>query len=560
MKKYLYKYKKMFIVAIIFIALKSISTSIMSFTIKDLIDSCASQNLTLVYKNSMIILLYILTIVISSYISNIQWIKFIRSVMIDLKNDVFKKLSYRQKKEFDSANTASYMSLINNDLEMLQSSYFMNLFALFQIIISFLSASLSITMLNVYIGIIAIIFSFLPILIPYMFTKKLSVYKKNYSDSLSTFMEKSKDLFSGMSIIKSFNAQPQSYYIYKNKNIDVEQSRYKFHKFSLIVDILSIIASYSVYFLTLALGIYLIMKGKITIGTFIASFQLLNLVSSPILALTSQISSFKSVKLVKKKVEDILEEKEITNNGKVLECFKKDIKFNNVTFMYESDRKVLDNITFTLKKGGKYILIGKSGSGKSTLFKLLLKYYDNYEGTIAIDNTDVKDINFDSLYNNISIIQQDVFMFDASISENITLFNNYSTDEIYNSIDKSGLKDFIDMLPNKAESYIGENGNFISGGEKQRISIARSIIRNTPILILDEATSSLDKETSYNIEKTLLDMEDLTVIFITHKFSEDLLNSCDEIIVMDDGKIVEKGSYLQLLENHNYFYNLYNIG
>ncbi|WP_454055470.1 ATP-binding cassette domain-containing protein [Clostridium sp. Marseille-Q7071] len=228
--------------------------------------------------------------------------------------------------------------------------------------------------------------------------------------------------------------------------------------------------------------------------------------------------------------------------------------------MYEDERKVLDNITFTLKKGGKYTLVGKSGSGKSTLAKLLLKYYNDYEGTIAIDNNDIKDISFNSLYNNISIIQQDIFMFDASIRENITLFNNYSTDEIYNSIDKSGLKDFIDILPNKAESYIGENGSFISGGEKQRISIARSIIRNTPIIILDEATSSLDKETSYNIEKTLLDIEDLTVIFITHKLSEDLLNSCDEIIVMDDGKIVEEGTYLQLLKNRNYFYNLYNVG
>ncbi len=480
--------------------------------------------------------------------------------MIDLKNDVFKKLSYRQKKEFDSTNTASYMSLINNDLEMLQGSYFMNLFALFQVIISFLSASLSITILNPYLGIIAIVFSFLPILVPYISTKKLSIYKKIYSHSLSIFMEKSKDLFSGMSIIKSFNAQPQSYNIYKDKNIDVEQSRYTFHRFSLIVDILSIIASYSAYFLTLALGIYLIMKDKITIGTFIASFQLLNLVSSPILALTSQISSFKSVKLIKKKVEDILNEKELIDNGKVLECFKKEIKFHNVSFMYEDERKVLDNITFTFKKGGKYTLVGKSGSGKSTLAKLLLKYYNDYEGTIAIDNNDIKDISFNSLYNNISIIQQDIFMFDASIRENITLFNNYSTDEIYNSIDKSGLKDFIDILPNKAESYIGENGSFISGGEKQRISIARSIIRNTPIIILDEATSSLDKETSYNIEKTLLDIEDLTVIFITHKLSEDLLNSCDEIIVMDDGKIVEEGTYLQLLKNRNYFYNLYNVG
>ena len=276
------------------------------------------------------------------------------------------------------------------------------------------------------------------------------------------------------------------------------------------------------------------------------------------MAITIQISSFKSIKLVKKKVEDILNEENFLDNGKTLKHFENNIKFDNVSFMYDK-RKVLDNVTFTFKKGGKYALVGKSGSGKSTLVKLLLKYYTNYEGNITIDNNNIKDLSFTSLYSNISIIQQDVFMFDASLKENITLFYDYNTDEIYNSIVKSGMKDFVDILPDKEESHIGENGNFISGGEKQRISIARSVIRNTPVLILDEATSSLDKETSYKIEKTLLDMKDLTIIFITHKLSEDLLNRCDEIIVMDDGKIVEAGNYLQLLENHNYFYNLYNI-
>ncbi|MBD8047653.1 ABC transporter ATP-binding protein [Clostridium faecium] len=558
MKYYLFKYKKLFILSITFIAIKSILISVMSFTVKNLIDSCTYKNLNLVYKNSITMIIYILIIIISSYISNIQWMKFIKNVVTDLKNDIFKKLLSRPKEEFDINNTASYMSLINNDLEMLQSSYFMNLFSLFQIIISFISASLSIVILNIYIGVVAIVFSLLPILSPYIFSKKLSIYKKNYSDALSIFMEKSKDLFSGMSIIKSFNAQPQCYNIYKSKNIDVEKSRYKFHKVSLIVDLLSIIASYSAYFLTLALGIYLIIKDKITVGAFIGSFQLLNLISSPILAITIQISSFKSIKLVKKKVEDILNEENFLDNGKTLKHFENNIKFDNVSFMYDK-RKVLDNVTFTFKKGGKYALVGKSGSGKSTLVKLLLKYYTNYEGNITIDNNNIKDLSFTSLYSNISIIQQDVFMFDASLKENITLFYDYNTDEIYNSIVKSGMKDFVDILPDKEESHIGENGNFISGGEKQRISIARSVIRNTPVLILDEATSSLDKETSYKIEKTLLDMKDLTIIFITHKLSEDLLNRCDEIIVMDDGKIVETGNYLQLLENHNYFYNLYNI-
>lgn len=558
MKYYLFKYKKLFILSITFIAIKSILISVMSFTVKNLIDSCTYKNLNLVYKNSITMIIYILIIIISSYISNIQWMKFIKNVVTDLKNDIFKKLLSRPKEEFDINNTASYMSLINNDLEMLQSSYFMNLFSLFQIIISFISASLSIVILNIYIGVVAIVFSLLPILSPYIFSKKLSIYKKNYSDALSIFMEKSKDLFSGMSIIKSFNAQPQCYNIYKSKNIDVEKSRYKFHKVSLIVDLLSIIASYSAYFLTLALGIYLIIKDKITVGAFIGSFQLLNLISSPILAITIQISSFKSIKLVKKKVEDILNEENFLDNGKTLKHFENNIKFDNVSFMYDK-RKVLDNVTFTFKKGGKYALVGKSGSGKSTLVKLLLKYYTNYEGNITIDNNNIKDLSFTSLYSNISIIQQDVFMFDASLKENITLFYDYNTDEIYNSIVKSGMKDFVDILPDKEESHIGENGNFISGGEKQRISIARSVIRNTPVLILDEATSSLDKETSYKIEKTLLDMKDLTIIFITHKLSEDLLNRCDEIIVMDDGKIVEAGNYLQLLENHNYFYNLYNI-
>ena len=219
----------------------------------------------------------------------------------------------------------------------------------------------------------------------------------------------------------------------------------------------------------------------------------------------------------------------------------------------------MDNINLTLEKNKKYAIVGESGSGKSTLIKLLMRYYNDYSGSILIDNNDLKSIYSSDLYKNISMIQQNVFMFDDSIKENIRLYSNHDDDDILKSCERAGLSKLINNLPNGIDSLVGENGNKLSGGEKQRIAIARALINNTQILILDESTSALVNETAYNLENSLLDLKDLTLVTVTHKLIKNILNKYDEIIVMKNGSVVEKGSFEYLLSQKGYFYSLYYI-
>ena len=227
--------------------------------------------------------------------------------------------------------------------------------------------------------------------------------------------------------------------------------------------------------------------------------------------------------------------------------------------MSRIERKALDNINITFDKNKKYAIVGESGSGKSTLIKLLMRYYNDYEGKISIDNLNIKNIYSSDLYKNISMIQQNIFMFDDSIKENIRLYSNHDDKDILDACKRSGLDKLLNKLPNGINSLVGENGNKLSGGEKQRIAIARALINNTQILILDESTSALDNETAYNLENSLLNLENLTLITVTHKLIKNILNRYDEIIVMKNGKIIEKGNFEDLINIKGYFYSLYTI-
>jgi ABC-type multidrug transport system fused ATPase/permease subunit len=279
----------------------------------------------------------------------------------------------------------------------------------------------------------------------------------------------------------------------------------------------------------------------------------------PVKTSISLINQIKSVSLIGKKVEDILNVNNEDEESEGIENFMDCIDIKNLSFSYTEERNALKNINLKFEKNKKYAIVGESGCGKSTLIKLIMRYYNEYEGKITIDNKDLKKIYSNDLYKIISMIQQNAFMFDDSIKENIRLFSSHSDESVIESCKKSGIIGLINRLEDGIDSLVGENGNKLSGGEKQRIAIARALINNTKILILDESTSALDNETAYSLEKSLLNLKDLTMIVVTHKLIKNILIDYDEIIAMKDGMIIEKGSFEELIDIKGYFYSLYYI-
>ena len=202
-------------------------------------------------------------------------------------------------------------------------------------------------------------------------------------------------------------------------------------------------------------------------------------------------------------------------------------------------------------------LTGASGSGKSTLLNLLLASYQNYDGTILYDDTELREISSNNLYEIESIIQQNVFVFNATIKDNITMFRDFSEEQVGEAIRLSGLSALIEE---KGADYLcGENGSGLSGGEKQRISIARSLLKKSQVLLVDEATASLDAETAYQVSSAILALKDVTSIVVTHSLDEGLLKQYDGIITLKNGSIVETGTFDELLAKKGYFYSLYTV-
>ena len=559
MKRYLLKSKKLFLINVFFVVLDSFLYTTLVFVIKELIDISVSKELTKFPKVLTFAIIYILLILTTTYFRKIFLAKYIKFNVSTLRNDVFKKLISRNKKDFCSENTANYISIINNDIEILQRNYFYNFLIILQAICSFIIACVGLFKLNIYIAIAILTLSMLPVAVPYIFAKKLAILKKSYSDNFSQFIRIAKDFLSGFEVIKSFNIQNKIYSKYNQINNELENSRYNFSKFNARTGFVVDAFSYAAQFAAYGIGTYLIIKDKTTIGTFVAAIQLMEFISAPVRNISGIIGSFKSVKLISKKVLNILDEKTPEEKGIHKNSFDHSIEFKDVSFSYIDGKETLKNISFRINKGEKYAIVGKSGSGKSTILKLLLKYYDEYTGEILIDELNNKHIDSSSIYNLISVIQQDVFMFDTTIKENIALFENYETDTLNRIFKNAGISDFINSLEHKENSHIGENGSSISGGEKQRVALARAFIRNTPILALDEATASLDNETSFTIEKSLLKMKEITLLVVTHKLSEQLLKEYDKIIVLKDGLIEEMGTFHNLINNKGYFYNLFTL-
>ena len=255
-------------------------------------------------------------------------------------------------------------------------------------------------------------------------------------------------------------------------------------------------------------------------------------------------------------VKDVIE----LQTGKTKEYFDDVISFSNIDFSYpNTEEKIFNHLSLKIPKGEKIAIVGMSGSGKSTLLNLLLRFYDVTSGHISIDNQDIQAISAESLYNLMTIVQQDVYIFDDTLRANITLNQSFTDEEIKKAVQQSGLESYVLENELGLQALCGENGSNLSGGQKQRVSIARALIRKTPILLLDEATSSLDNQVTTEIESSILDIQNLTALVVTHKLNENILKKYDRILFMKDGVIVEEGSFSDLMDRRGEFYRLFEL-
>ena len=305
---------------------------------------------------------------------------------------------------------------------------------------------------------------------------------------------------------------------------------------------------------------YRSMQGAITLGEFVSFLAALMLAYQPVRALAGINVGIQEGVTAAKRIYEIIDQKnEIYNdeNAPSLKLKNATLEFKNISFTYPDGTHALKNLSAKIEGGKKVGLVGISGSGKTTFLNLIPRFFNLKHGTILIDDQNINNINLNSLRKEISIVSQDVILFDDTIRSNILYGNaSASNDEIINACKFAAAQEFIEKLPNKYETIIGENGIKLSGGQKQRLSIARAILKNSPIILLDEATSSLDSESEAVIQKAIENLtKNKTTIIIAHRLST--IMNCDKILVFDSGQIVAEGSHEFLVNNSLIYKNLY---
>ena len=385
-------------------------------------------------------------------------------------------------------------------------------------------------------------------------SSKIALKKKHTMDDVVSRMV---EYISGMELFKSYNLAGEKFKRLKDSFNDLKKESIN-TEIALAPYILIFQLTVDISFaLLLLLSTQLFISGSINKIMFF-SYIIIGLSLSNILkAFSGQYVFFQYMKLATDKLINVYNEKEISYEFEVMPFKNYDIKFENVSFSYEKDKPVLKNISFEAKQGTSTALVGSSGSGKTTVTNLIARFWDCQSGIISIDGTDITKIFPEELLTNISMIFQDVYLVNDTIENNIKLGKPDAThEEVVKAAKDASCHEFITELENSYDTVVGEGGSTLSGGEKQRISIARALLKDTPIILLDEATASLDADNEHEIRKSLDKLiKNKTVITIAHKLNT--IKNYDQIIVMSNGIIEEKGTHEELMKNKKRYYEMY---
>lgn len=570
---YLFRNLKWFSLLIVGNIGVAISYVIWSFFMKGVADAIVSQQFQDLYNLILLGLGFLVIYFIVNHFKEFSRRKLLFSINAQLKKDVFNSALNKSINDFNSENSAKYINILNNDVSVIENDYFMNLPTMIENIITAVIASIALFLFHPYIALFVLCFAFTPMIIPKIYGKVISDARFGLSHGIETYTAKIKDLFGGFELIKSFSIEEQVEGLHKGVVEQVEHQRYNYRRKYAKSQIYQEVLVYLNAIIQQSLSVYLVIKGQISFGVLLGAMQVSNYVTNPLNHVTAQILGIKSTRKTRDKIAVLIkgsvtpqptamtQSQELIEDHKQLSMLQSatPVTVHNLSFGYDEADLKIKNVSFTFEQGKKYAIVGPSGCGKSTLIKLLMNYHHTYQGSIYIDEHELKSIDKISFYQHFSTIHQSTFLFDDSIRNNITLYKHYDDEKLYDVIEKAGLHDFISQLPEGIETKINEGGSNLSGGEQQRISIARALLKESKVLLVDEATANLDNALSKKIDDLILSAKDLTAIVVTHKLSSSHLDRYDCIIALKNGKVHEYGKFSELMHRKEYFYGLYTV-
>lgn len=532
---------------------------ILSWIIKQLIDTAAGEAnalplLTLLKISGGFLLLCALAFLLR-YLSLPFYI---RRAMCQYKEFALQKLLGKSISSFRDESTATYLSALSNDATSIETDYLEQQFDLLTKVLTFVGALTLMLWYSPLLTLIAFAITLLPLAASILTGNKLTPVEKKVSSANANFTAALNECLSGFSVIKSFQAEKEIFNFFVRSNRELEDKKFSKRRLKTLVGMIGALAGIFAQLGVFIAGTWLVLSThSLTGGTVILFVNLMNFVIDPIATLPGLLASRRAAKGLMGKLAEALEKNPTAEGHRDISELKEGLRLDKLSFAYEEGKDVLHQLSAKFEAGKAYAVVGGSGSGKSTLLHLLMAGNTGYQGQIFFDDTELRDLSTSSLYNLISTIQQNVFVFNASIRDNVTMFRDFPQAELDKAIHSAHLDELIERRGE--DSLCGENGNALSGGEKQRISIARSLLKQTKLLLADEATSSLDAQTAHQVTSDILDLQGITRIIVTHTLEEALMKRYDGILVLKDGRIEESGRFEDLMAARGYFYALFTL-
>ena len=533
-----------FLISLIPVIIVGIMAPMRSYIMQLLIDSSNYKELL---EKCLIAAVFSVGVFIFEWICKKSQAIVVRDIEKDLRNHLMQKLFYISANQFEKKGLAYYLSKFTTDIGIILNDGVNNVYGM---IMQFVFAVVAVIYL-------LCVEPFVLLIVPNILKKKIASSRKEYTEALEVYLDGIKSDLGGHKVIRTFGAVEQILGKQKKLSDFVCRKNEDSSKTLYWAQALASFVNNAAFLVVLGSCMFFVAAGRITVGEIVAITNMMNFVLTPCKTIAGGMIQLRAMEKVKAELEALLEQDSENDNKENIEQNIKKISLDNVGQKI-SDNFSLDKLTMTFEKGKKYAIVGKSGSGKSSIIKLLTEYGPDYTGRVLIDGHELSGLNKESIMHVSPVCYQQTYIFSDTVFNNVTLYQDYSKDEVIEALRKAGIYDTIQKLPGGVDEKIQENGKNFSGGELQRIALARLFLRNKTMTFLDEITSGLDNATAYEIEKRLLD-EDMTIISITHRYNKALMQKYDEIIVMCAGKVVERGKFDELMGKEGEFFNLYKI-
>ena len=484
--------------------------------------------------------------------------RFIARAMRQYKELAFQKLTEKSIASFRDESTAAYLSALTNDAASVEADYLAQQLAVITKTVTFFGALFMMLWYSPLLTAIAVGVTALPLAASLLTGGRLQAAEKQVSERNRDFTAALSDCLRGFAVVKTFKAEREIFQLFAGSNRALEQEKFSRRRLKVLIGMIGAVTGLVAQLGVFLAGTWLALSGSgLTAGTVILFVNLMNFMIGPVSELPALLAGRRAALGLIGKLADALEKDGSAGGSRTLSRLEHGIELRDVSFGYEAGKDVLRHVSARFEAGRAYAIVGGSGSGKSTLLNLLLAENTGYRGSVLLDGTELRELSPEALYGLMSVIQQNVFVFNASIRDNVSMFREFPQEALDEAIRRAHLRELLDARG--ADYLCGENGKGLSGGEKQRVSIARSLLKKSSVLLVDEATAALDVQTAHQVSSDILDLTGMTRIVVTHSLEEALLRRYDGIFVLKNGTLAESGSFDELMQRKGYFYALFTV-